>query len=199
MALMLLPTRFAGNFFRMQGSSLAVSAGRQLGLSVSNNAEFQSALSPLPRTSQRKSTILDLLQRSSPGLGSSHIHNRSFSSYPRAITSRCKALDYNRQSQLLPSLSPLQSSFRGIATIASPSEKEGQAPAPTRRIVAYHLFLCAAMVYLTIVVGGLTRLTESGLSITEWNPGFKGMKLPWTDTEWEEEWQKYKGTPEWAL
>lgn len=69
----------------------------------------------------------------------------------------------------------------------------------TRPIVAYHLFFCAALVYLIIVVGGLTRLTESGLSITEWNPGFKGMKLPWSDAEWNAEWDKYRGTPEWAV
>lgn len=65
--------------------------------------------------------------------------------------------------------------------------------------VAYHLFFCAALVYLIIVVGGLTRLTESGLSITEWNPGFKGMRMPWTDEEWNHEWEKYKRTPEWAV
>lgn len=69
----------------------------------------------------------------------------------------------------------------------------------TRPAVAYHLFFCAALVYLIIVVGGLTRLTESGLSITEWNPGFKGMRLPWTEEEWEEEWAKYKQTPEWTM
>jgi hypothetical protein len=80
-----------------------------------------------------------------------------------------------------------------------PPATEDQSPKPTRRIVAYHLFLCAAMVYLIIVVGGLTRLTESGLSITEWNPGFKGMRLPWTDAEWDAEWEKYKGTPEWSM
>ncbi|UZJ55319.1 hypothetical protein CBS101457_004639 [Exobasidium rhododendri] len=86
------------------------------------------------------------------------------------------------------------------ASLASPTEAaEEGAPRPTRRIVAYHLFLCAAMVYLIIIVGGLTRLTESGLSITEWNPGFKGMKLPWTDAEWDAEWEKYKRTPEWSV
>lgn len=69
----------------------------------------------------------------------------------------------------------------------------------TKPIVAYHLFACAALVYLIIVVGGLTRLTESGLSITEWNPGFKGMRLPWTDEEWDAEWEKYKQTPEWVV
>lgn len=69
----------------------------------------------------------------------------------------------------------------------------------TQSAVAYHLFFCAGLVYLIIVVGGLTRLTESGLSITEWNPGFKGMRLPLKDEEWDAEWEKYKKTPEWAV
>lgn len=69
----------------------------------------------------------------------------------------------------------------------------------TRPVVAAHLFLLAALVYAIVVVGGLTRLTESGLSITEWNPGFKGVWLPTTDEEWESEWAKYKLTPEFML
>ncbi|KAE8214565.1 hypothetical protein CF327_g2022 [Tilletia walkeri] len=69
----------------------------------------------------------------------------------------------------------------------------------TKPIVAYHLFVLAFLVYAIVVVGGLTRLTESGLSITEWNPGFKGMQLPTTDEGWHAEWDKYKLTPEFVL
>lgn len=65
--------------------------------------------------------------------------------------------------------------------------------------VGAHLLATFGLVYAIIVVGGLTRLTESGLSITEWNPGTKGMMLPRTDEEWEVEWAKYRATPEWAL
>ena len=46
-----------------------------------------------------------------------------------------------------------------------------------------------------MVVGGLTRLTESGLSMTQWNL-IKGMKPPGSEAEWEEEFQKYKQFPE---
>ena len=38
------------------------------------------------------------------------------------------------------------------------------------RTVAWWLFACCAMVFLTMVVGGVTRLTHSGLSIVEWKP-----------------------------
>jgi cytochrome c oxidase assembly protein subunit 15 len=39
-----------------------------------------------------------------------------------------------------------------------------------RRAVALWLLLCAAMVFVIVVVGGVTRLTRSGLSIVEWQP-----------------------------
>ncbi|MCO5608924.1 hypothetical protein L7F22_063142 [Adiantum nelumboides] len=102
----------------------------------------------------------------------------------------------------LPSPAPRYPPLLRLQSTAIQPEVPGggqQHTRPTRPAVAYHLFFCAAMVYLIIVVGGLTRLTESGLSITEWNPGFKGMRMPWTDAEWDAEWEKYKRTPEWAL
>ena len=39
------------------------------------------------------------------------------------------------------------------------------------------------------------RLTESGLSITKWDP-ITGVVYPYNDAMWEEEWNKYKQTPE---
>ncbi|KAI8078599.1 COX15/CtaA family [Thamnidium elegans] len=64
--------------------------------------------------------------------------------------------------------------------------------------VAYWLYFNAGMVFAIIVVGGLTRLTESGLSITEWNV-ISGMKPPRSALEWEEEFEKYKQYPEYKL
>ena len=49
-----------------------------------------------------------------------------------------------------------------------------------------------------VVVGGVTRLTESGLSITEWKP-FTGTIPPLTAQDWEEEFEKYKATPEFKM
>ncbi|KAL1412520.1 AAA+-type ATPase [Vanrija albida] len=54
---------------------------------------------------------------------------------------------------------------------------------------------CSALVFGIIVIGGLTRLTESGLSIVEWNP-ITGMRPPISDAEWDAEWEKYKLSPE---
>lgn len=54
---------------------------------------------------------------------------------------------------------------------------------------------CSALVFGIIVIGGLTRLTESGLSIVEWNP-ITGIRPPITDAEWDAEWAKYRQSPE---
>ena len=46
------------------------------------------------------------------------------------------------------------------------------------------------MVFSMVVVGGLTRLTKSGLSMTDWN--FIYEKAPSTNEEWKKEFEKYK-------
>ena len=56
----------------------------------------------------------------------------------------------------------------------------------------------AVLVFAVIVVGGVTRLTESGLSITEWRP-ITGVLPPLSRAEWEQEFEKYKATPEFKL
>ncbi|MFO1189580.1 MAG: COX15/CtaA family protein [Alphaproteobacteria bacterium] len=67
--------------------------------------------------------------------------------------------------------------------------------ATARPLVARWLFLCAGLVYLMVVVGGLTRLTESGLSIVEWAP-IMGTLPPLNDAEWERTFALYKAFPE---
>lgn len=61
--------------------------------------------------------------------------------------------------------------------------------------VALWLFVCTAMVFLMVVIGGLTRLTESGLSIVEWRP-IAGIIPPIGEQAWLEEFAKYRQTPE---
>ncbi|KAJ2785665.1 Cytochrome c oxidase assembly protein cox15 [Coemansia javaensis] len=62
-------------------------------------------------------------------------------------------------------------------------------------IVGHWSLFCASMVFGIVVWGGLTRLTESGLSIVEWKP-ITGAQLPTSEDEWEEEFAKYKQFPE---
>ncbi|MFM8543368.1 MAG: COX15/CtaA family protein, partial [Chakrabartia sp.] len=56
----------------------------------------------------------------------------------------------------------------------------------------------ASLVFLMVVVGGITRLTESGLSITEWKP-VTGALPPLTDQDWQEAFDKYRQIPEYKL
>jgi cytochrome c oxidase assembly protein subunit 15 len=51
------------------------------------------------------------------------------------------------------------------------------------------------MIFLTLIVGGATRLTESGLSITEWKP-LTGVLPPLSDADWQAEFQKYQAIPQ---
>ncbi|MBI5108632.1 MAG: COX15/CtaA family protein [Rhodocyclales bacterium] len=63
------------------------------------------------------------------------------------------------------------------------------------RAVAWWLFACCAMVFVTMVVGGVTRLTHSGLSIVEWKP-LIGALPPLSHADWLELFAKYQQTPE---
>jgi len=66
------------------------------------------------------------------------------------------------------------------------------------RAVAVWLLACCALVFAMIVVGGVTRLTHSGLSITEWQP-IVGTLPPWSGADWEAAFAKYRATPEYQL
>jgi cytochrome c oxidase assembly protein subunit 15 len=63
------------------------------------------------------------------------------------------------------------------------------------RQIAAWLIVCCFMVFLMIVVGGVTRLTHSGLSIVEWQP-IVGTLPPMNEQQWQETFDKYKLTPE---
>ena len=67
-----------------------------------------------------------------------------------------------------------------------------------RRAIRAWLMVLFALVVAMIVVGGLTRLTDSGLSITEWRP-VTGAMPPMSETEWQAEFEKYKQIDQWQL
>lgn len=67
-----------------------------------------------------------------------------------------------------------------------------------RRQIAIWLFVCSSVVFCILVVGGVTRLTHSGLSIVEWQP-IVGTIPPLNEREWAETFEKYKQTPEFKL
>src|SRR5262245_40612704 len=63
------------------------------------------------------------------------------------------------------------------------------------RALAWWLILVAAMVFVMVVIGGMTRLTESGLSITEWQP-ILGTLPPLSDADWQTLFAKYQQSPQ---
>jgi len=68
-------------------------------------------------------------------------------------------------------------------------------PASHARAVRLWLLAVAAMIFMTLVVGGSTRLTESGLSITEWKP-VMGVIPPLNEQDWQAEFKGYKAIPQ---
>ena len=66
------------------------------------------------------------------------------------------------------------------------------------RPVRIWLYSMAAFVLLMVVVGGITRLTESGLSITSWKP-ISGTIPPLNDAQWQAEFDAYKQIPQFSV
>jgi cytochrome c oxidase assembly protein subunit 15 len=63
------------------------------------------------------------------------------------------------------------------------------------RAIRLWLYAVAAMVLAIVLVGGATRLTESGLSITEWKP-VMGVVPPLSEPQWQSEFEKYQSIPQ---
>ncbi len=72
--------------------------------------------------------------------------------------------------------------------------KDEKAPDPFRGVRLW-LWLVAALILAMVVVGGATRLTESGLSITEWKP-VTGALPPLNESDWREAFEKYQQIPQ---
>lgn len=93
-----------------------------------------------------------------------------------------------------------------LSTLSSLNRTSGQKaktktrffPNKSDKSVAYWLLGSAASVFGIVVFGGLTRLTESGLSITEWKP-VTGSLPPATEEDWESEFNKYRSSPEFKM
>ncbi len=67
-----------------------------------------------------------------------------------------------------------------------------------RKAIRVWLMILFALVVAMIAVGGLTRLTDSGLSITEWRP-LTGAIPPLTEAEWQAEFDKYRQIDQWRI
>lgn len=81
-------------------------------------------------------------------------------------------------------MSEIQNTENGLATDGN-----------QHKSIVYWLFGVAAIVFLMIIVGAITRLTESGLSMVEWRP-LIGFIPPLNDADWQHVFDLYKATPE---
>lgn len=137
---------------------------------------------------------------------SSHVsgHARPRAPYPAAgyfgpsylPFSSSKAFSFFTPSRFVSSSSPASAS--AAASASASTDASVPKPEDVRTIpksLPTWLLGCSALVFGIIVIGGLTRLTESGLSIVEWNP-ITGVRPPITDAEWDAEWEKYRQSPE---
>jgi heme a synthase len=81
-----------------------------------------------------------------------------------------------------------------MATQAQPAPLPARAR-PRPDAVARWLYAVAALVFLMVVIGGITRLTESGLSMVRWEP-VSGAVPPLSEAAWQAEFEAYKASPE---
>ena len=89
---------------------------------------------------------------------------------------------------------PTSAAAASAAFVPVPKTGKGRSEAAARPVAAW-LFICCALVFAMIVVGGVTRLTHSGLSIVEWQP-IVGTLPPLSDADWQGVFAKYQQTPE---
>lgn len=84
-----------------------------------------------------------------------------------------------------------------LATFAAQLNDTFRPDGQRRRPIVLWLLLCCFMVFMMAEIGAITRLTESGLSITEWKP-VSGTLPPLNDAQWQHEFDLYRQSPEFA-
>ncbi|KAE8445042.1 hypothetical protein EG329_013756 [Mollisiaceae sp. DMI_Dod_QoI] len=116
-----------------------------------------------------------------------------------------RTIRFNSSAAAFPAANMIKNSpLTSLSKTISNAEKEkaipkkGFFPETSSNTVAYWLLGSAASVFGIVVFGGLTRLTESGLSITEWRP-VTGSLPPLSAADWDSEFAKYRASPEFKL
>jgi len=82
-----------------------------------------------------------------------------------------------------------------LSSITYTSPRAAAGAAQASRAIAVWLLFCCGMVFAMAVIGAITRLTESGLSMVEWKP-LIGILPPLSETEWNRVFDLYRATPE---
>lgn len=90
---------------------------------------------------------------------------------------------------------PESLSFLTMSWATATNSLTHPARASADRAIAWWLIVCAVMIFLMVLIGGITRLTESGLSITEWQP-IEGVLPPLSQAQWQDAFARYQVIPQ---
>ncbi|KAG0473600.1 hypothetical protein HPP92_014937 [Vanilla planifolia] len=154
-----------------------------------NAQNITSQLKGIPRASVG-SDFFSTSRLASSGSSGGYLFSRSCSIY---------GFGNLRKSLLGPSPRKMSNSATAISSINSEATCSGLKLLVTKgplaqKQVGVWLFGCAAWVFSLVILGGVTRLTRSGLSMTDWK--FTGTLPPFSEDEWLLEFRKYQQSPE---
>ncbi|CCU82210.1 cytochrome c oxidase assembly protein COX15 [Blumeria hordei DH14] len=136
-------------------------------------------------------------QLTSPSKFSLKVHQRSNIRFSSGVVEKARIFESYDQDRI--NFSSGQSNLTTLARKLHQNKVKGEFfPEVTSKSVAYWLLGSAASVFGIVVFGGLTRLTESGLSITEWRP-VSGSLPPLCQADWDSEFEKYRASPEFKI
>ncbi|XP_046624472.1 cytochrome c oxidase assembly protein COX15 homolog isoform X4 [Neodiprion virginianus] len=124
--------------------------------------------------------------------GSCYVRRTFIASLPRKA-SRTNGLSIFRRIPV--QAGRFQSLLRQTGTIAL--NYASKATPNSKKIVGTWMLTCSGMVFIAVALGGITRLTESGLSMVTWK--LLGERMPLTEHDWIEEFEKYKEFPEFKI
>ncbi|KAJ7067979.1 cytochrome oxidase assembly [Mycena amicta] len=116
---------------------------------------------------------------------------------PPLVTKGASALAKDALNQALNKTPSTKSPPQTTSPDASTPPPDALLPPPPPAVGIW-LMVSSVLVLVVVVVGGVTRLTESGLSITEWRP-ITGIIPPLSKEAWQDEFEKYKATPEFKM
>ncbi|KAF4973501.1 hypothetical protein FZEAL_9316 [Fusarium zealandicum] len=142
-----------------------------------------------------------ILQASASTPSKFFVCNQCLRSAPRAMPSRILNVVRSRSYADASLSKPMGTVAEQVSARVSPSVSQAAKkawPESNPKGVGYWLLGSAVSVFGIVVFGGLTRLTESGLSITEWRP-VTGSLPPMSQSDWESEFEKYRASPEFKL
>ena len=85
--------------------------------------------------------------------------------------------------------------FNRVTSADRHAVRRSSDPVRARRLVLTWLVSCCVLIFLMVVLGGVTRLTGSGLSMVDWKP-LSGVIPPLSGTAWQQEFENYQGSPQ---